>query len=173
MTTAGTTDTATRPGVRRQRVQVAAMVLGAVLLLIGVLGFVPGITSITQLQFAGRHSNALLLGTFEVSALHNLLHLGLGIAGLVMSRVARQARVFLIGGGVVLAVLWLYGMLISLDGPANFIPVNDPDNWLHLALAVVMIALGILLGRDVTRPRDHGSGPPVALPDRRGCRAWR
>jgi hypothetical protein len=32
---------------------------------------------------------------------------------------------------------------------ANFVPLNTADNWLHLLLAVGMIALGVLLGRSV------------------------
>jgi hypothetical protein len=39
------------------------------------------------------------------------------------------------------------------DGPANFVPVNTADNWLHLALGVGMIALGVLVGRQVPESR--------------------
>jgi Domain of unknown function (DUF4383) len=47
-------------------------------------------------------------------------------------------------------VLWLYGLLIDHGSAANFVPVNGPDNWLHLVLALAMIALGVLLTRDRT-----------------------
>lgn len=43
------------------------------------------------------------------------------------------------------AVLWLYGLLIDHDTGANFVPLNDADNWLHLGLAVGMVALGLLI----------------------------
>jgi len=39
------------------------------------------------------------------------------------------------------------------DHPANFVPLNGADNWLHGALAVAMIVLGILLGRREVRTR--------------------
>jgi predicted membrane-bound spermidine synthase len=45
-------------------------------------------------------------------------------------------------------VLWLFGLLIGDSMPANFVPMNMADDWLHLVLAVAMIALGVLLGRD-------------------------
>ena len=48
------------------------------------------------------------------------------------------------------------GLVIDHDSSANFVPVNDADNWLHLGLAVAMIALGAALGRT----RDD-SGQPV------------
>jgi arginine exporter protein ArgO len=135
----------------RHPVQLAATVVSAVFVLVGILGFVPGVTTnYDQLSFAGHNSGALLLGIFAVSVLHNLVHLAFGLVGLAMARTARGARNYLVFGGVVYAVLWLYGLLIDHDSGANFVPVNTADNWLHLVLAVAMIALGVLLGRDVT-----------------------
>jgi amino acid permease len=52
------------------------------------------------------------------------------------------------GWCVIYGVLWLYGLLIGDSMPANFVPMNMADDWLHLVLAVAMIALGVLLGRD-------------------------
>jgi Domain of unknown function (DUF4383) len=133
----------------RRPAQLAAMVVGAVFLLVGIAGFIPGITTnYDQLQFAGHQSGALLLGVFQVSILHNIVHLLFGVAGLAMARTAHGARNYLIGGGVIYAVLWLYGLLIGDSMPANFVPMNMADDWLHLVLAVGMIALGVLLGRD-------------------------
>jgi hypothetical protein len=132
----------------RRPVQLAALVVGVVFLLVGVLGFIPGITAnFGDLTFAGHQSQAMLLGLFQVSVLHNIVHLLFGVAGLAMSRTAAGARNFLIYGGVVYAVLWIYGLVIDQTGAANFVPVNTADNWLHLLLAVGMIALGVALGR--------------------------
>ena len=132
----------------RTPVQKAALAVGAVFLAVGVLGFVPGITThYDQLTFAGHHSDAALLGIFNVSVLHNLVHLAFGAAGIALARTFNSARSYLIGGGVVYLVLCLYGLVIDHDSAANFVPVNDADNWLHLGLAVAMIALGAALGR--------------------------
>jgi arginine exporter protein ArgO len=136
---------------RRSNLRTAARVLGIVFLAIGILGFIPGITTnYDTMTFAGHNSDAKLLGIFEVSVLHNIVHLLFGIAGLALSRTAREARAYLVGGGVIYAVLWLYGLIIDRDSGANFVPFNNADNWLHLALAVVMIALGVALGRELT-----------------------
>ena len=133
----------------RHPVQLAAMVVSVVFLLVGILGFIPGITTnFDQLSFAGHMSGALLLGVFAVSVLHNLVHLAFGVAGLAMSRTVSGARSFLIGGGIIYAVLWLYGLVINHERAANFVPINTADNWLHLVLAIGMIALGVLLGRE-------------------------
>jgi hypothetical protein len=132
----------------RTPLEKTAAVVGVVFLLVGVLGFVPGITTnFDQLTFAGHHSDAKLLGVFEVSVLHNLVHLLFGVAGLAMARAVRTAYLYLVGGGAVYLVLWLYGLVIDKDSGANFVPVNTADDWLHFVLGVGMVGAGVLLSR--------------------------
>jgi hypothetical protein len=132
-----------------------ATAVGAVFLLIGILGFVPGITTnlYDELELAGHDGNAQLLGLFQVSVLHNIVHLLFGVAGLAMARRADTARNYLIGGGVTYLVLWIYGLLIDQTSSANFVPLNDADNWLHLFLGIGMIALGLVGSRSRTDQR--------------------
>ncbi|GAA2455482.1 DUF4383 domain-containing protein [Streptomyces glaucus] len=128
--------------------QQAALAVGTVFLLVGLLGFIPGVTTdYDTMRFAEHHSEAKLLGLFQVSILHNIVHLLFGIAGIAMARAASTARTFLIGGGVIYLLLWIYGLIIDLDSAANFVPVNTADNWLHFVLGIGMIALGVLLTR--------------------------
>ncbi|PZG13123.1 DUF4383 domain-containing protein [Nonomuraea aridisoli] len=132
----------------KSSVQLAALVVGAVFLLIGILGFIPGITTnYGQMQFAGHESGAMLLGLFQVSVLHNIIHLVFGVAGVLLARTWAAARAFLIVGGIIYLVVWLYGLFVPHGSPANFFPLNTADNWLHLVLGVGMIALGALLAR--------------------------
>jgi hypothetical protein len=137
----------------RTTIQSVAMLIGAAFVLVGVLGFIPGITTnYDELGFAGVDSDAELLGIFQVSILHNIVHLAFGIAGLALAKTLDGARTFLIGGGVIYLVLWLYGLVIDRGGDANFVPIDTADNWLHFALGVVMIGAGFLLARE-PRPR--------------------
>ena len=146
--------TTDRVGYAETPVQKAALILGVVFLLVGIAGFIPGITSgVDQLEFASHTSEAMLLGIFQVSILHNLVHALYGVAGLAMARTASASRSYLIVGGIVYAVLFIYGLFVPHDSAANFVPLNSADNWLHLVLAVAMIALGFLLGRDAVRRR--------------------
>lgn len=129
-------------------VQTAATVVAAVFLLVGILGFIPGITTnYGDMTFAGHESDAQLLGIFEVSILHNIVHLLFGVVGLLMARTWSGARAYLIGGGIIYFVLFLYGLFVDSESDANFVPLNSADNWLHLLLAVGMVALGLALGR--------------------------
>ena len=120
-----------------------------------------------QPTFAGHHSDAALLGIFNVSVLHNLVHLAFGVAGTALARTFNSARRYLNGGGIVYLVLFIYGLVIDHDGSANFVPVNGADNWLHLGLAVAMIALGAALGRtreDTGQPVGTGSKTQGSTP---------
>ncbi|RJU02297.1 DUF4383 domain-containing protein [Arthrobacter frigidicola] len=133
-------------------VQKAAQAVGAVFVLVGILGFIPGITTnYPSLAFAGHQSGALLLGLFQVSILHNIVHLLYGIAGLAMAKTASGAKNYLLWGGVIYLVLWLYGLFIDKTSAANFVPLNTADDWLHFFLGVGMIALALLLGRGASR----------------------
>lgn len=137
-------------GARHHRtpIETTALAAGAVFALVGILGFIPGVTTnYSEMTFAGPDSEAMLLGIFQVSVLHNVVHLLLGAAGLLMGRTVTQSKYFLIGGGALYLVLWIYGLLIDQGSAANFVPVNTADNWLHAALGIVMVALGIVLGR--------------------------
>ncbi|MEO3808254.1 DUF4383 domain-containing protein [Sphaerisporangium sp. B11E5] len=132
----------------RTTMQRASLIVGVVFVVVGILGFVPGVTTnFGELQAAGHQSDAMLLGVFEVSVLHNIVHLLFGAAGVLLARTWSGARNFLIGGGAIYLLLWLYGMLITHDSPANFVPLNAADNWAHLVLGLGMAALGLLLGR--------------------------
>ena len=129
----------------RTPVQNVARLVGVVFLLVGILGFIPGITTnlYDGLEFAGNDGNAELLGIFSVSVLNNIVHGLFGIAGLALSSTWNGARTYLIGGGAVYAALWLLGIL----GGADWIPSNDADNWLHLVLGAGMVAAGVITTR--------------------------
>lgn len=138
-------------------VQKVALVYGIVFLIVGVGGFIPGLTTgMETMQFAGHESEAMLLGIFQVSILHNIVHLLYGIAGVAVARAFGASKQYLIWGGAVYAVIWLYGLFVPHDHGANFVPLNTADNWLHLVLAVTMIALGVLLGRSHASRRRGG-----------------
>jgi arginine exporter protein ArgO len=142
-------------------VQKVSLIVGIVFLIVGIAGFIPGLTTnLDQLSFAGHDSMAMLLGVFQVSVLHNIVHLLYGIAGVALASTRTASRAYLIWGGVIYAVIWLYGLFFGGDMPANFVPLNSADNWLHLFLAVAMILLGILLsprGAGVNRSARAGA----------------
>jgi hypothetical protein len=131
----------------RPALRTAALVVGIVFLLTGIAGFIPGITENAPGDFAGENSEGSLLGVFQTGVLHNLVHGLFGVLGIVMSRKWQTARTFLVGGGLVYLGLFAVGLLGQMD----WLPADDTDDWLHLALGAGMLVLGLVLGRRPVR----------------------
>ena len=150
MVTAGKSAVATRSPVRA-----VTLLFGAIFLLIGVAGFIPGVTShYGELGFAGEESGAEILGLFQTSVLHNVVHLLFGVVAVAMARSETGARTYLVGAGTIYLVLWVFGLVVHGE-KGNFLPVNNEDNWLHLGLALALLGLGLLLPE--SRPARTGT----------------
>ncbi|MGZ4333350.1 MAG: DUF4383 domain-containing protein [Gaiellaceae bacterium] len=131
----------------RTPIQSLATLVAAAFLLVGVLGFVPGITThYGDLRFAGHGSRAQLLGIFRVSILHNIVHLLFGAVGIMLAKAPDTARTFLVGGGAVYLAIWVLGIV-----GRDWIPVDTADNWLHFTVGIGMIGLGFVAGRGLAR----------------------
>ncbi len=110
-------------------------VLGAIFALVGVLGFIPGITS-----------DGHLLGIFEVNTLHNIIHLLSGLLGLyAASQGETMARTWAKVFGVIYALVTVLGWLLPDGNILGLIQVNLADNLLHtfLALAILYVGFGM------------------------------
>jgi hypothetical protein len=57
-------------------------------------------------------------------------------------------------GGILYLLLWLYGLVVNEASEANFVPLNNADDWLHLFLGAGMIALSFLSRDRVPVQRD-------------------
>ncbi|AEF39874.1 DUF4383 domain-containing protein [Hoyosella subflava] len=120
-----------------------AFSVGVAFIVVGILGFIPGVTTGTdEMTWAGPHTDTYLFGIFAVSILHNVIHVGFGVLGIVMAMRALGARIYLIGGGLGYIALTLYGLVIDHSSDANFLPINHAINWLHLGLGLGMVLLG-------------------------------
>jgi hypothetical protein len=104
--------------------------VGWLLVLLGVLGFVPGITT----------SDGLLLGVFEVNAAHNIVNLLIGILAIVFSG-GGSARMAAIIFGLIYAIVGLLG-LFSTGDVLGVLAANSASSWLHIVLAVLLLWAG-------------------------------
>jgi hypothetical protein len=137
---------ARRPSPPATAARKAAAVVGTVFLLLGVLGFIPGISDhYDRLASASHHSQAALLGAFNVSVMRNLAHLAFGVIGIGSARSITAAQFYLVGGGLAYVMLFTYGVVIDYSSAADYMPVNTADSWLHLGLGAGTLALGIAL----------------------------
>jgi hypothetical protein len=109
-----------------------SIVFGIVFLLVGVLGFVPGVTD-----------GHMLLGIFHVNALHNVVHLLSGAVALVAGLAsAAYARLYFRVFGVVYALVAVLGFVVGDGLILGLVSNNMPDTWLHVAIAAVALVLG-------------------------------
>lgn len=133
----------------RTPAQLYALLFGAILLLVGVVGFAADSSFGTGSDVDG--SNLI---AFEVNGWHNLVHIASGIAGLALARTVGGARAFALGFGAIYLVVTLWGFA---DGNSVLwlIPVNTADNFLHLALGVLGLAAGL------SSESRAGAGRPV------------
>lgn len=138
--------------------QSLAGLAGVLLLVVGVVGFVPGPErNYASLAWWRAGSGAELFGIFQTSILTNLLLLGFGAAGLLAARTVPTARAYLTLTGALSFGLGVYGLLIDRSGDANIVPVNRADDWLHLGIGIVLLYAGIAVSSARPLPRPAAS----------------
>lgn len=117
-----------------------ANILGAVLTLVGILGFVGALTPTTSSAPHGA-----LLSIFAVDPIHNIIHLASGIVGLLAANLANGAYARLYAGvfGAVYAIVTIVGF-IQGSTVLGLISVNAADNFLHAAIAIVSLAVAFV-----------------------------
>ena len=114
-------------------VKQAALIFGVVLLAVGILGFVPGITT-----------DGRLLGIFEVDTMHNLIHIATGLAAIgAWVAGGRAPKVFFQVFAVIYGLVTVIG-LIQGDTVLGLIPVNVADNLLHVAITAFAAYMGFV-----------------------------
>lgn len=145
MKTTGRTKMVPKPVKGLTAAQGAGALVGAVFLVIGVLGFIPGITTgLDELTWT-RDSGAELFGIFSVCVLLNIIHIIFGVMGLVMAQTFWRSKAYLFFGAVLCLGLWGYGLAVHLDASMNTLTLDSSDNWLHLGLGGVMLVLAFTL----------------------------
>jgi hypothetical protein len=124
-----------------------AKIAGIAFVVIGLLGFIPGITQSpppNAPDLAVETAYGWLLGLFPVNILHNLVHLALGAWGLAAARAWDSARMYARGTAIIYAVLAVMGLVPGLDTMFGLAPLFSHDVWLHVLLAVAAAYFGFM-----------------------------
>ena len=116
--------------------QLVALVVGAIYTLIGVIGFF-----VTGFDDFAAHTGESLLG-FMINPLHNIVHIVIGLAGLLLARTLAGARTYGWLLAVGYAAAFVYG-LIAVGKSWDFLNINAADNVLHIATAVVGLVIAL------------------------------
>ena len=110
----------------------AAVLFGIVFLLVGILGFVPGVAP-----------DQMLFKIFHVNAAHNIVHIGSGIILLIaaMAGVGASIAWFKVFG-IIYAVVAIWGFAVGTGNTLWVVSNNPAVTWLDVVLAATMLFLG-------------------------------
>lgn len=119
-------------------VRTAAKIFGYIFVVIGILGFVPGLAP-----------DSHLLGLFHINALHNIIHLASGAVALMAGYASYKAsRTYFQVFGIVYALVALLGLMSGDNDILGLVANNGADNLLHIAIAAAALYLGFGAARD-------------------------
>lgn len=113
---------------------------GLVYLLIGVAGFFPDLLSALPAGSPELRVEALqgrLLGLFPVNLPHTLVHLAIGIWGLVATRGWGPSVFYAKSLAVIFGVLAVMGLIPELNSVFGLLPLQGHDVWLHAGTAIL------------------------------------
>jgi hypothetical protein len=127
--------------------EILGLAFGAVYLLVGIVGFF-----VTGFSDFFAHDTGKNLLFFEINGMHNVVHIVIGVAGLLLSRTLAGARTY----GWLLAVgygaAFIYGLL-AIGKDWDFLSINAADNVLHIATALVGLVIALLPVRNTVDSR--------------------
>jgi hypothetical protein len=128
--------------------QTIALAFGAIYLLVGIVGFF-----ITGFDGFADNSQHEMLLFFMINPLHNVVHVVIGIAGLLLARTLAGARTYGRLLAVGYGVAFVYGLL-AVGEDWDILNINAADNVLHIATALVGLVIALLPVRTAV-PETH------------------
>jgi uncharacterized protein DUF4383 len=118
-------------------VKTLGMLFGIVFLAVGILGFVPGVTT------TGPDGMPMLLGIFHVNTAHSIVHIASGAVFLIASMSgAGAARLWFQLFGIIYAIVAVLGFMNPSGPLLGMISNNPATTWLHVVLAAAMLLIG-------------------------------
>jgi hypothetical protein len=125
------------------RAKTAALAIGAIFILVGLLGFIDN-------PIIGDSDKAI----FHADTLHNWVHIISGVLFVLVALASpASASMVLILFGIVYTIIGIVGFISIGSGGMGkvlgFLHVNGADNFLHVALGVIILFAGIATRRTV------------------------
>jgi hypothetical protein len=112
--------------------KLVAIIFGLTFVVVGLMGFV-------------ENPIASEYGFFQANWAHNLVHLITGAVFLLgVIKYPGQEKRFVLYSGYFYGLVALLGFVWPGDMLLGFIHINQPDRWLHVGLAIVIVAAGVL-----------------------------
>jgi hypothetical protein len=144
-----------------------ARVVGLAFVIIGVLGFLGPLKSVPPGEAPALtvpSGFGYLFGLFAVNDVHNVLHVLVGVGGIVAAATVDGAR------GYARALAWIYGALAMMGVLPGFAtlfglaPLFGHDVWLHTGIAVVAASVGYRHRRETGEMTDVPGARKPSVP---------
>ena len=121
-----------------------AMIAGIVYLLVGIAGFFPALlTAPDTAHNVTLHAlNGKLFGVFPVNVAHSIVHLGIGLWGVMAARGDSAAITYARSMAIIFGVLAIMGLFPRLDTVFGLLPLHGNDIWLHAGTALISAYFG-------------------------------
>lgn len=114
------------------KLKISAITFGVILIVIGILGFVPQVME-----------NGNLFGLFHVNTAHNIVHLLSGLVALWCGLNSEHAsRIYFQVFGIIYGIVALLGLYYQDRNILGVIANNVHDIWLHALISLVALYLG-------------------------------
>lgn len=126
-------------------VRTFALIFGAIYLVVGVLGFIPPLVvgpAPLPPDAAGPETFGRLLGLFPINYLHNIVHLAIGLWGVLGSRSESGAVLFSRSIAILYGVLAVLGLISVTNTLFGLVPIYSHDVWLHALSAIIAAYFG-------------------------------
>lgn len=127
------------------RTRYFALIAGIVYLLVGIVGFIPGLTTMPGMgapSLTVNTSYGYIFGIFPVNLLHNVVHLLIGLWGILAYRGFGAARGYSRALAIIYGVLTIMGLIPGLDTVFGLVPLFGNDVWLHAVTAILAAYFG-------------------------------
>lgn len=145
--------------------QYFALITGIIFLLVGVMGFIPGLvkepmatSDMPGLSFTT--GAGYLLGIFPINVLHNIVHLLVGILGIVASVSLGSTRLYSGVLAIFYGLLAIMGLFPPTQSTLGLIPIFGNDTWLHGLTAAIATYFGFIAKPDLLELRTGERGTP-------------
>ncbi len=127
------------------RAETFAFFVGIVYFAIGLLGLVPEAVMLAPTDAPPVHVallNGYLLGMFPVNVLHSVVHLAIGVWGILAGRSIASPKVYVRSAAILFAALALIGVTPALNTLFGLLPLHGNGVWLHIGTAAVAAYFG-------------------------------
>ena len=122
-----------------------ALILGIVYIAFGILGLISGFLVAPTGEAPDLSVTTLygyIVGLFVVNILLTVIHLAIGVWGVVVSGNTLQSLMFARSVAIIFAILTIFGLVPGLNTVFGLMPLYGNNIWLHALTAIIAAYFG-------------------------------